>query len=421
MNRVSVSNADFRKRLKSELVYQDACKIIPGGVNSPALAFMGIEVPPLVISKGKGSLIYDIDGYEYIDYCCSWGTLILGHADPLIIQSAILQLENGTCFGTVNEETYRLAAKIQTHIPSMEKIRFVSSGTEATMAAIRLSRSYSGKPLIISFEGHYHGHCDTLFTHSQGVSKEISENTISLPFNEIEPFRKCLKAHHNDIAAVIIEPIAGNMGVIPSHPDFLEVIREETLKKNIVLIFDEVITGFRVGLSGAQGRYQILPDLTCLGPIIGGGFPLGALGGKAKIMDYLSPTGPIYQAGTMSAHPTAIASGLTTLTQLEQPNIYEELESTTYDLVEGIKKTIRDKEIRGCVNHIGSMFTPFFGYNTISKRKVLDQKTYKKLFCYLFHHGVYLTPSPYEACFLSIAHSKAQINHTLELLSSFII
>lgn len=406
-----------KKRSKSFTAYQDGCEIIPGGVNSPVRAFLGLDLPPLVISKGKGALIWDIDDHVYIDYCCGWGSLILGHSHPVIVQAVIEQLQKGSSFGMTTLVEYELAKKISSHIPSIQKIRFVSSGTEATMSAIRLARGYSGKDKIVKFEGHYHGHSDGLLN-CKGIPHGYSQYTLSLPFNETEVCRRLLR-NQDGVAAVIIEPVAGNMGVVPGEAKFMQMLREETEKSGIILIFDEVITGFRLGLSGAQGFYGIVPDLTCLGKIVGGGFPCAAFGGKKEIMDALAPLGEVYQAGTLSGNPVAMRAGLKQIEQLEHPLFYQNLEEKSNLVVASLRKMIHDKKINGCVNQIGSMFSAFFGHDNVSKKELLDEKMYKNLFTHLFESGIFFPPSPYETAFLSAHHSHEQIEQTCKAVLSF--
>ncbi|HEX4839500.1 MAG TPA: glutamate-1-semialdehyde 2,1-aminomutase [Rhabdochlamydiaceae bacterium] len=413
-------------RYKSKEIFKESCAVIPGGVNSPTRAFPGLDMTPLIAARGEGAVVWDADGHPYIDYCCSWGALILGHCHPAVVEAATDQMERGAGFGMATPIELLIAQKIRRHLPSLEKIRFVSSGTEATMSAIRVARGYTGKDKIIKFEGHYHGHSDGLLikagsaafqinpeASSKGVPADFVRHTVCLPFNDLKTVRNYIQTH-DDIAGVIIEPVAGNMGLVPSDPDFLQMVREETEKKGIVLIFDEVISGFRVGLQGAQGLYRITPDLTCLGKIIGAGFPAAAFGGKAAIMNHLAPLGEVYQAGTLSGHPVVMRAGLAGLEQLEQPGFYEKLEKKTALLAESIRQRMHDKKIAGCVNQLGSMFTPFFGATEVRHKMRLDQQLYCKFFKFLFQQGIYLAPSPYEANFVSSAHTDEQIERTCQ-------
>ncbi len=406
-------------RIKSREIFEASCRVIPGGVNSPVRAFPGLDMTPLIAVRGEGAVVWDADGHSYIDYCGSWGALILGHAHPAVVKAAEEQLRAGSSFGMATPYELQIVEKIRHHLPSMEKMRFVSSGTEAAMSAIRLARGYTGKDTIVKFEGHYHGHSDGLLVKagsgvvqinpeasSLGVPADYTRHTVCLPFNDIKTCRDFLRQHDN-IAAVILEPIAGNMGLVPAHRDFIMMLREETEKKGTLLIFDEVITGFRVGLKGAQGYYGINPDLTCLGKIIGGGFPAAAFGGSEKIMNSLAPLGGVYQAGTLSGNPVAMRAGLAVLEELEKPGFYEALEKKTELLVEGLRR------VSDCVNHIGSMFTPFFGPTEVHHRRVLDQDRYQQLFTHLFQRGVYFAPAAYETNFVSSAHTQEQIEETL--------
>lgn len=418
------------QRTKSREIFEASCRLIPGGVNSPVRAFPGLNTTPLVAVKGKGAVVWDADGHSYIDYCGSWGALILGHANPQIVAAAAQQLQAGSTFGMATPYELQMVEKIRSHIPSMEKIRFVSSGTEATMSAIRVARGFTGKPTVVKFEGHYHGHSDGLLVKagsgvvqlnpeasSLGVPSDFTKHTVCLPFNDLKSCRDFLRSR-DDLAAVILEPIAGNMGLVPADPDFIQMLREETEQRGIVLIFDEVITGFRVGLSGAQGYYGIRPDLTCLGKIIGGGFPAAAFGGSSKIMNCLAPLGGVYQAGTLSGNPVAMQAGLAVLEQIEQPRFYEDLERKTTLLVQGIREWMRKHQIEGCVNQIGSMFTPFFGAEQVCHFIRLNEELYRKFFLHLFGQGIYFAPSAYEANFISSAHTEEQIFKTLYSLDS---
>ena len=418
-------------RQKSREIFQESCAVIPGGVNSPTRAFPGLDMTPLIAERGQGAVVWDADGHSYIDYCCSWGALILGHCHPAVVKAATDQMQLGAGFGMATPVELQIAQKIRRHLPSMEKIRFVSSGTEATMSAIRVARGYTGKDKIIKFEGHYHGHSDGLLVKagsgvvqinseasSKGVPTDFVRHTVSLPFNDLKTVRDYIRSY-DDIAGVIIEPVAGNMGLVLSDPDFLQMLREETEKKGIVLIFDEVISGFRVGLQGAQGLYRITPDLTCLGKIIGAGFPAAAFGGKSSIMNQLAPLGEVYQAGTLSGHPVVMRAGLAGLQELEQSDFYERLENKTRLLAESIRHMMHDRKIIGCVNQLGSMFTPFFGASEVWHKMTLDQHLYSQFFKFLFQQGIYIAPSPYEANFVSSAHTDEQIERTCKAFLAF--
>ncbi len=413
-------------REKSAAIYEASKLIIPGGVSSPMRSFPGLAMTPLIATRGEGAYVWDADGHKFIDYCGSWGSLILGHAHPAVVKAATEQLAQGSSFGMATPYEEELASKICSHLPSMEKIRFVSSGTEATMSALRVARGATGKPTIIKFIGHYHGHSDSLLVRagsgtlqinpessSKGVPPEFVQHTLCLPFNDLETCRDVIRSR-DDIAAVILEPIAANMGVVPARADFMAMLREETAKKGIVLIYDEVVTGFRVGLGGAQAFYNITPDMTCLGKIIGGGFPAAAFGGRSDLMDHLAPLGQVYQAGTLSGNPVAMRAGLATLSLLEQPGFYSALEQKTSRLVEALRR-----KVPGCVSQVGSMFTPFFGPTEVHTLTAVNQAEYAGFFKYLFAHHIYFVPSPHEANFVSLAHSDDDIDHTIEIISGF--
>ncbi len=412
-----------KARPMTEALYRESCAVMPSGVNSPVRAFTGMELTPLIIQEGKGDRITDVDGHTYVDFCQSWGALILGHSHPSIVKRATEQLNRGTSFGIATPYEKELAEIIIQHIPSMEKLRFVSSGTEATMSAIRLSRGCTGKSVIVKFNGHFHGHSDSLLiqagsgvTHlpqasSKGIPQELVKLTVSLPFNNIETCRNFLRSR-DDIACVLIEPIAGNMGVVPAKEEFLEMLREETAKKGIILIFDEVITGFRVDLNGAQGLYGITPDLTCLGKVIGGGFPAAAFGGKREIMDLIAPLGAVYQGGTLSGNPLAMCAGIETLKIIEKPGFFEVLEQRTEEFLKPMRQAADRLKTPVAIQSSGSMFTLFFGVKKVGSKEDLasmDESRFKHFFRYLFESGIYFSPSPYEAHFLSAAHSSENL------------
>jgi len=389
----------------------EAKKYIPGGVNSPVRSFKAVDSSPLFIKKGKGSKIYDEDNNEYIDYCMSYGPLILGHLHPKIISAVKKALDNGASFGAPTKKETELAKLIANAVPSVEKARLVNSGTEAVLAAVRLARGFTKKNKIIKFEGCYHGHVDDLLV------KKDSENTLIAEFNNAKSVKEIIgnKKNKNKIAALIVEPIAGNMGVVLPEENFLEELREITEKNNILLIFDEVITGFRVSYGGAQKLFNIKPDLTTLGKIIGGGLPVGAFGGKKEIMDLLAPDGPVYQAGTLSGNPVTVTAGIETLKILKNKSVYSQLNKKTNELV----TSINNDKIK--INKIASMFTIFFNKN----KKISNYRTAKqsnvKLFAQfhsaLLKNGVYFPPSQFEACFLSVAHSKEDIGKTIKVIN----
>ncbi len=417
------------KRSKSSAIYRSACAVIPGGVNSPVRSFPDLEMTPLIVALGQGSSIWDVDGQHFRDYCGSWGASILGHAHPRIVKAAQDQMQKGSTFGIATEVEEKFAKKIIEHVPSIEKVRFVSSGTEATMSALRLARGFTGRNGVVKFDGHYHGHVDALLIRagsgvsylnteasSKGIPQGVIQHTLSLPFNDCE----ALQSLPEDIAAVIVEPIAGNMGVVPATAEFLRALRRETEKRGIVLIFDEVISGFRVGLSGAQGLYGIQPDLTCLGKIIGGGFPAAAFGGRREIMDHLAPLGEVYQAGTLSGNPVAMSAGLETVCALESPGFYQELTEKTEFFLDPLRKAL---EGQGCIQSCGSLFTLFFGPQKVSNREdlaQLDKARFKKFFHHLFERGIYIPPSPYEAWFISSAHSYEDLEQTQTIILDFL-
>lgn len=396
----------------SQKIYADLCERIPGGVSSPVRSFPGLGVTPIVAVRGAGDTVWDADERAYIDFCGSWGALILGHAHPSVVRAAVDQVRNGSTFGMTTPFEAELAALITEQMPSIEKIRFVSSGTEATMTALRLARGFTGKNIIVKFDGNYHGHSDSLLVKagsgvlglnkdstSLGVPPEMVRSTVSLPYNDVAAVRAFFQRESQrepGVAAVIVEPIAGNVGVVVPSREFLEVLREETGKVGALLIFDEVITGFRVGLGGAQNYFGITPDLTCLGKVIGGGFPAAAVGGSAEIMDFLAPLGQVYQAGTLSGNPVAMRSGIATLQEITKPGFFETLEQRTAAFLAPIKEKAR-------VSHIASMFTIF----------VPDYPTF---FLSLFERGVYFPPLQCESCFISSAHTDEHLEEAQRII-----
>lgn len=392
-------------RTISEEIYKKACSVIPGGVNSPVRAFKGLGMTPMIVASGSGDLVRDVDGNEYIDFCGSWGPLILGHAHPQIINAVCEQAKKGTSFGIATEIEEQLAAKIVGLIPSIEKIRFVSSGTEATMSAIRLARGFTGRSKIVKFKGHYHGHSDSLLAHSSlGIPASIEAETIVLPFNDFDAVRNLFRSSEGEmIAALIVEPIAGNMGVVLPETGFLELLRDETERAGALLIFDEVITGFRVGLQGAQGHYGIDPDLTCFGKIIGGGFPVAAFAGKAEIFNCLAPLGKVYQAGTLSGNPIAMRAGLETVQILEQKDFYQNLARKTDRFLGPIRK------LGVPLAEAGSMFNV-----------ILESEPFADFFRYLFDRGIYISPSCQEAWFMSAAHTDEHIDYASKTICEYL-
>lgn len=421
-------------RIQSNAVYEKACKVIPGGVNSPVRSFLHLNMPPLIVESGKGGKIVDVDGNAYIDFCGSWGALILGHADDAILDAVYQQMQKGTSFGIATTIELLIAEEIVKLLPSVEKIRFVNSGTEATMTAMRIARGATRRPKILKFSGHYHGHSDALLIQagsgvarlslstSKGVNPSTIADTLCLPFNDFEALHTFFRSPESaSLAAVILEPVAGNMGVVPPEPGFLELLREKTRQNGSLLIFDEVITGFRVSLQGAQGQYGIDPDLTCLGKIIGGGFPVAAVGGKAQFLDLLAPLGQVYQAGTLSGNPVAMRAGVETLKRIQQPGFYASLQAKTDRMVFVLREALQGKQ--GCVQQCGSMFSLFFGLTKVRSKedlKHLNEELFIKFFQYLFERGIYISPSSHEACFITSAHLDSEIDHALECMTQFI-
>ena len=412
----------------SEQLFEESKEILVGGVNSPVRAFRAVGGAPRFMARGQGSKIYDVEGKEYIDYVLSWGPLILGHAHPAVVHAARVALENGSSFGAPTEAELKLARLVQEFYPSIEKIRFTSSGTEACMGAIRAARGFTGRDKIIKFEGCYHGHADYLLVKagsgastlgepdSAGVPKNFTKDTIVVPYNDPAGVQRAFKRHGKNIAAVIIEPVAGNIGVVLPDPDFLPFLREITRRYDSLLIHDEVLCGFRIPDGGVQARFQVQPDLTCLGKVIGGGFPVGAYAGRKDVMACVSPEGPVYQAGTLSGNPVAMAAGIATLEELKSPSIQQTLHDRTLQLVQGMDANLEEAGITGQVLSIGSMFSLFFTRKV--PRNYADVKTqnaerFKKYFHAMLERGIYLAPSGYEAGFVSAAHTPEDIEKTL--------
>ncbi|MDD4334644.1 MAG: glutamate-1-semialdehyde 2,1-aminomutase [Desulfotomaculaceae bacterium] len=414
---------------RSISLYNEALKYIPGGVNSPVRAFKSVGLNPVFIKKGEGAKIFDEDGNEYIDYVGSWGPLIAGHRHPRVIEALERCLKDtGTSFGAPTELETILASMVIEAVPSVEMLRLVNSGTEATMSALRLARGYTGRNKIVKFAGCYHGHADSLLIKagsgaltlgvptSPGVPGETAVNTITADYNNIEKLKEIFEKVGEDIAAVIVEPVAGNMGVVPPEPGFLAGLRDITAIYGSLLIFDEVMTGFRVSYGGAQELYGITPDLTCLGKVIGGGLPVGAYGGKKEIMEHVSPAGPVYQAGTLSGNPLAVTAGIATLEILRQPGIYGDLDRKSATLADGLLESALQTGVELSVNRVGSMFSAFF-----TGAKVTDYATacssntdyFRSFFQTMLKNGVYIAPSQYEAAFVSTSHSDIDIEHTL--------
>ncbi|MFA0745089.1 MAG: hypothetical protein LASZOEIN_001893 [Candidatus Fervidibacter sp.] len=418
---------------KSRALFERAQLLMPGGVNSPVRAFKAVGGTPFFVARGEGCYLWDVDGNRFVDFVCSWGPLILGHAHPEVVAAVKEAVERGTTYGAPTELEVALAEKIQQAFPSMEMLRLVNSGTEATMSAIRAARGYTGRKKIVKFEGCYHGHADYLLVKagsgaatfgipdSAGVPEGTAQDTIVLPYNDIEAFNKTMDAMGEEIAAVIVEPIAGNMGVVLPKPEFLAALRQQTEKHGIVLIFDEVITGFRVAYGGAQSLYGIKPDMTCLGKIVGGGFPLAAYGGRKEIMQTVAPLGPVYQAGTLSGNPVAVTAGLKTLEILERDNPYPELERRTKQLTQVISGAAKEAGVPVQINQIASMFTVFFTDQPVvdyASARRSDTQRYARFFHALLERGVYFPPSQFEAAFLSTAHDDEALSFAQEAVRS---
>ncbi|GAB4330349.1 MAG: glutamate-1-semialdehyde 2,1-aminomutase [Calditrichia bacterium] len=417
------------KTTRSQELFEQAQKYIPGGVNSPVRAFKSVGRSPIFFTHGSGSKLYDVDGNEYIDYVGSWGPLILGYSPPEVVKAIQEEAARATSFGAPTELEIELARLICEMVPSIEMVRLVNSGTEATMSAIRLARGYTGRNKIVKFIGCYHGHGDSFLIqagsgattlgvpNSPGVTQGTIADTLLANFNDLESVKKLVAEFPQDIAAVIVEPVAGNMGVVPPEPGFLEGLREITRENGIVLIFDEVMTGFRVAKGGAQELYGIDPDLTTMGKVIGGGLPVGAYGGKREIMEHVAPVGPVYQAGTLSGNPLAVRAGLETLKRINQPGFYEKLEEKARQLDEGIQENIKKLDAPLYTTRVGSMSCIFFtpekvvDYDSATKS---DTQAFSRYFQLMLDAGIYLAPSQFEAAFLSAAHSDADIEKTVK-------
>src|SRR5438552_72724 len=419
-----------RKVEQSRRLQQRAESMIPGGVNSPVRAFRAVGGDPPFIVRGKGSHIWDADENEFIDYIGSWGPLILGHAEPSVLDAIVGAACNGTSFWASTPSEADLAELVLGAFPSMQKVRFVNSGTEATMSAIRLARAYTKRKYIVKFEGCYHGHADALLVKagsgvatlgipgSAGVPEEFTQLTLALPFNDTNALEQAFKKFERQIACVIVEPVVGNMGCVPPAPLYLDALREITLRDGALLIFDEVMTGFRLAFGGAQERYGILPDLTTLGKIIGGGLPVGAYGGPVEIMNMVAPLGPVYQAGTLSGNPLAMAAGLATLRYLRshKSRIYAGLDKLSSELTEGVAAAAQDAGVPICFNRVGSMFTWFFTPGPVTdwaSATKCDTEAFGRFFRAMLDQGIYLPPSQFEAAFLSAAHTKKEVEQTI--------
>ncbi|AWQ19935.1 glutamate-1-semialdehyde aminotransferase [Pantoea ananatis] len=415
---------------KSEELFAEAQRLIPGGVNSPVRAFTGVGGVPLFIEHADGACLYDADGKKYIDYVGSWGPMVLGHNNDGIRQAVIEAAQRGLSFGAPTEMEVTMAQLVCKLVPSMEMVRMVNSGTEATMSAIRLARGFTGRDKIIKFEGCYHGHADHLLVkagsgaltlgqpNSPGVPADFARHTLTCTYNDLDSVRAAFEQYPQAIAAIIVEPVAGNMNCIPPQPEFLPGLRALCDEFGALLIIDEVMTGFRVALGGAQEYYNVKPDLTCLGKIIGGGMPVGAFGGRREVMDALAPTGPVYQAGTLSGNPVAMAAGYACLTQIAQPGMHDKLNRLTAQLAQGLVDAAKQENIPVVVNQVGGMFGLFFTdadsvtcYKDVTQ---CDVERFKRFFHLMLEEGVYFAPSAFEAGFMSLAHSAEDIQHTVD-------
>ena len=423
----------MNKTKKSQDLFEQAQKIMPGGVNSPVRAFKNVNSSPIFIKSAKGPYLYDVDDNQYVDFIGSWGPMILGHSNPRIIKAVEEQLQLGTSYGAPTEGESKMGQLVTSVMPSVEMMRMVNSGTEATMSCIRLARGVTGKDKIIKFTGCYHGHVDSLLIKagsgvstfglpdSPGIPKDLAQHTVTVPFNDIDAFENTYKSIKDDLAAVIIEPIAGNMGFIPGEIEFLKILREATNACGAVLIFDEVMTGFRVSLGGAQEIYGIQPDLTALGKVIGGGLPVGAFGGKREIMEQLAPSGPVYQAGTLSGNPLAVAAGTCLIQRLIELNPFEELELNAKFLLNGIKEVMIQKGIPFVSNQIGGMFGFFFAEQQPRNFEDVvetNDKNFEQFFKQSLDQGIYFAPSKFEAGFISTKHSESVLINVLSKIQA---
>ena len=416
-------------RSRSLDLYERARQLIPGGVNSPVRAFRAVGIPPLFVARARGSEVVDTDGKRYIDYIGAWGPLLLGHAHTDIERAVGQALERGTAYGLSTEAEVRLAELLSEAVPSIEKVRLVNSGTEATMSAVRVARGFTGRDLVVKFIGCYHGHVDSLLVKagsgvatfalpdSAGVPEQFAALTLAVPYNNIDAVRQVFSSHRGKIAAVIVEPVAGNMGCIPPAEGFLQTLRELTAEDGALLIFDEVITGFRLWIGGAQELYGILPDMTTLGKIIGGGLPVGAYGGRAEIMNCVAPEGPVYQAGTLAGNPLAVAAGIAVMEEVRRrPNLYSELDVRAQSLAEGLRKAAWDAHVDVCINRVGSMLTLFFTRGPVvdfDSACTSNREQFARFFRGMLERGVLLPPSQFECMFVSAAHTERDIEATL--------
>ncbi len=413
----------------SQRLYEAATEIIPGGVNSPARAWGSVGGDPLFFTSGSGSKITDVDGSAYIDYVCSWGPLILGHSHPAVVEAAQAATRSGASFGAPTEYEVEAARLVVGAVPSIEMVRFVNSGTEASMSAMRLARAATGRDMILKFDGGYHGHDDALLVRagsglasqgiadSAGVNSKLAADTLVAPYNDLAAVEKIFATYPERLACVIIEPIGGNMGVVPGDRDFLQGLRRVTRDDGCLLIFDEVISGFRAAYGGAQEIYGVEPDITCLGKTIGGGFPVGAYGGSKELMSHVAPLGAMYQAGTLSGNPVAMAAGAATMRELAKPGVYEELARKTERLADGLRGVFAELEVPVTINQVCGMLTVFFGVEEVTDMDSAsknDREMFSRFFHSMLENGVYLPPSPFEAWFVSLAHGDEDIDATVE-------
>ncbi len=414
---------------RSRRLYEEARELMPGGVSSPVRAFGAVGGTPVFVARGEGAYVFDVDGNAYLDYVCSWGPLILGHRHPEVVKALAAVLEEGTSFGAPTEGEVVLARLVTSALPSVEMVRLVNSGTEAAMSAVRLARAFTERKRIVKFAGCYHGHADPFLVQagsgaltlgqptSPGVPEEVSSLTLVLPYNDVEAATEAFARFGEEIAAVIVEPVAANMGVVLPRPGFLASLRELTEASGALLIFDEVITGFRLAWGGAQTLFGISPDLTCLGKVIGGGLPVGAYGGKREIMELVAPSGPVYQAGTLSGNPCAVRAGIATLEVLRRPGTYEELERKGRLLAAGLREAAAEAGVPVQVNQIGSLLTVFFSEGPVEDyeaARAADTKRFSRFFHEMLAQGIYLPPSQFEAWFVSLAHTEGDLERTLE-------
>lgn len=416
-------------------IYQRLCEVLPAGVNSPVRSFKGLGLPPMVVKSGQGDSITDAEGNVFIDYCLSWGPLVHGHAHPAIVGPVQKRMALGTSFGITTEIEEQLARKIVQAVPSVERIRFVSSGTEATMSAVRVARGFTRRDYVVKFAGNYHGHADFFLVQagsgvldlpessSAGIPSALVQHMFCLPYNDSKAIIDLFAAQGDKIAAVILEPIAANIGVVPAERPFIQTLREQTTKYGALLIFDEVVTGFRLGLNGAQGYFGVTPDLSCFGKIIGGGFPAAAFGGRREVMECLAPLGAVYQAGTLSGNPVAMEAGLQTLLMLEKKGTYEELERKANVITKPVQEWIEKHKLNACMQQVGSMFTLFFGQKKVRNlddARGLDLNLFARFFRFMYTHGVYLPPSQQEAWFVSTVHEERHLEKTRDLVLQFL-